>query len=496
MSINFLSCNTSPLTVFVPDAQNPWDAIKIRHLHNRFGFGIETAQIANALSKSPEAYVDQLVDAAINLAPTVSPAWAPLDQVDYAANGFTYSEESNATLVDETQYTFIKELIDNGVRGRMTLFWHNHLVTRANEYDFAGYAFRYFLALQKNCIGNFKSFISEMGKNDAMLKFLNGFENTAGSPNENYARELYELFTLGEGNGYTEDDIVHTARALTGFNEYVNGDNSSILFNEPSFDIDDKTIFGQTGNWDYDDVMNILFEQKSDLIARFVCEKIYKYFVSPDVDDEIQQNIIGPLATIFINNNFDLAPVLRTLFKSEHFFDKKARNVIIKSPLDLIIQFITTTGFDFGDYEINKESIKNVSNIFGQDILNPPTVAGWEGDRSWLNSGTITFRSAYLCKDVLFWAWEQNQEQFRQFAINISQNSNDAEVVTKDIFEALMVEVPYTLDDFETGIDIFKSRVPSNYFEQNIWTLGFEGVPLQVRDLIEYIVSLPDYQIK
>ena len=96
----------------------------------------------------------------------------------------------------------------------------------------------------------------------------------------------------------------------------------------------------------------------------------------------------------------------------------------------------------------------------------------------------------------MFWAWDQNEEQFRQFAIDISGNSNDAEVVSKDIFEALMGEIPYTLNDFETGIDIFKSRVPSNYFEQNIWTLGFEGVPLQVRDLIEYIVSLPDYQLK
>jgi len=465
-------------------------------LHKRLGIGIETSFIAGALSKSPEAYVDELIDAALNLAPTTSPGWVPLDQDDYAANGFTYSEDGNAEYVNETQYTFIKELIDNGVRGRLTLFWHNHLVTRANEYKFAGYAFRYFLALQTNCLGNFKSFINEMGKNEAMLKFLNGFENTAVSPNENYARELYELFTLGEGNGYTEDDIVETSRALTGFNEYVNGDNSRIIFNEETFDTDAKTIFGQTGNWGYDDVLNVLFIQKSKLIARFICEKIYINFVSPEVDDEIHMNIINPLADIFIANNFEIAPVLRTLFKSEHFFDEKARNVIIKSPLDLIIQFITTTGFDFGPYEINKESIKNVSSVFDQDILNPPTVAGWDGDRSWINSGTITFRSAYLCKDVLYWAWEENAEQFRQFAINISGNSNDADIVSKDIFEALMGEVPYTLDDYETGIDIFKSRVPSNYFEQNIWTLGFEGVPLQVRDLIEYIVSLPDYQLK
>ncbi len=496
MIINYLSCNTSPLTVFVPSIDNPWDAIKVRHLHNRLGFGIESSLIANALSKSPSVYIDEIIDAAFNLAPTVAPGWVPLDPDDYAANGYTYGEDENDAFVDDTQYTFIKELLDNGIRGRLTLFWHNILVTRAVEYEFAGYAFRYFQALQRNCLGNFKTFISEIGVDEAMLKFLNGFENTAGSPNENYARELYELFTLGEGNGYTEDDIVETSRALTGYNEYVNGDNSRIQFNEANFDTADKTIFGQTGNWGYDDVINILFDQKTELVARFICEKIYVNFVSPEVDDQIKLTIINPLAVIFIANNFEIAPVLKTLFKSEHFFDENARSVIIKSPLDLIIQFITTTGFDFGDYEMNKESIKNVSRLFDQDILNPPTVAGWDGDRNWINSGTITFRAAYLCKDVLYWAWEQNEEQFRQFAINISGNSNDPDVVAKDIFEALMAEVPYTLDDFETGIDIFKSRVPSNYFEDNLWTLNFEVVPLQVRDLIEYIVSLPDYQLK
>jgi uncharacterized protein (DUF1800 family) len=185
MIINLLSCNTSPLTVFIPSTENPWDAIKVRHLHNRLGFGIETSLIANALSKSPDVYIDELIDVAINLAPTSAPAWASLDPADYATNGYTYNEDENDIFVDETQYAFIKELINNGIRGRLTLFWHNHLVTEANEYEFAGYAFRYFLSLQRNCLGNFKTFISEMGLNEAMLKFLNGFENTAGSPNEN-----------------------------------------------------------------------------------------------------------------------------------------------------------------------------------------------------------------------------------------------------------------------------------------------------------------------
>ena len=331
MTANYPSCNTSPLTIFTPSTLNPWDAIKVRHLHNRLGFGIETSQIANALSMTPAAYVDAIIDAAIALPPTTEPAWAPLDPDDYVVNGFTYGENENNELLDETQYTFIKELIDNGVRGRLMLFWHNHFVTIANEYEFAGYAFRYFQAIQRNCFGNFRSFITEMGLDNAMLKFLNGFENTAISPNENYARELYELFALGEGNGYTEDDIVETSRALTGYNDYENGDNSNIIFNEANFDIEDKTIFGQTGNWDYNDVINILFDQKTELIARYICEKLYINFVSPEVDDQIKLSIINPLAVIFIANNFEIAPVLRTLFKSEHFFDEKASNTIIKA---------------------------------------------------------------------------------------------------------------------------------------------------------------------
>ena len=496
MITNYMSCNISPLDIFVPTTENPWNSTKVRHLHNRLGFGIESSLIANALSKNPGQYIDEIIDAAINLAPTTSPSWAPLDPDDYAANGFTYGEDENAEFVNETQHTFIKECIDNGIRGRLTLFWHNHFVTRANEYEFAGYAFRYFLALQRNCFGNFRDFASEMGLDNAMLKFLNGFENNAGSPNENYARELYELFTLGEGNGYTEDDIVETSRALTGYNDYANGENSNIIFNVDNFDSEDKTIFEQTGNWGYNDVIDIVFTQKTDLIARYICEKLYVYFVSPEVDDTIKLNIINPLADIFITNNFEIAPVLKTLFKSEHFYDEKARNTIIKSPLDLIIQFMTTTGFNFGDYDMNKEFIKGVSNTFGQDILNPPTVFGWPGDRDWINSGTITFRAAFLYEDALQWAIEQDVEQLRQFAINVSGNSNDADVVAKDIFEALMTEIPYTLDDFETGIDIFKSSVPSNYFEDNIWSLGFEGVPFQVEELLVYIVSLPDYQLK
>ena len=148
-----------------------------------------------------------------------------------------------------------------------------------------------------------------------MLMYLNGYENRNNAPNENYARELYELFTLGEGNGYTQDDITETARALTGYNNRQDG--GPIYFNPNRFDNGEKTIFGRKGNWNYDDVINILFEEKSDLISKFIVRKLYKHFVSPDVNEAI----VDELALYFINNNFELEPLYRKLFKSEHFIN-------------------------------------------------------------------------------------------------------------------------------------------------------------------------------
>ena len=155
---------------------------------------------------------------------------------------------------------------------------------------------------------------------------------TKNNPNENYARELYELFTLGEGNGYSQEDITETARALTGYNRFKTY-LGVIEFNENSFDKGKKTIFGQTGNWGYKDVIDILFENKKDLIADFICTKIYRYFVSPQIDS----STVSDMAETFKQNEFELKPVLKQLFKSEHFFDPANNNVMIKSPIDMML---------------------------------------------------------------------------------------------------------------------------------------------------------------
>ena len=176
------------------------------------------------------------------------------------------------------------------------------------------YLYQYYALIQSHALENFKTFVSEMGLATTMLRYLNGFENKKNSPNENYARELYELFTLGEGNGYIQEDITETARALTGYNRFKTY-LGVIEFNENSFDKGSKTIFGRSGNWGYNDVIDILFEEKKDLIANFICNKIYRYFVSP----QLNSSVVSAMAETFKQNEFELKPSLNNYLKVNTF---------------------------------------------------------------------------------------------------------------------------------------------------------------------------------
>lgn len=317
------SCNTSSLAAYVPNASNPWDAKKVNHVFRRLGFGANKTEIDQALSQTPTNFIDSIIDGAIASPLFPEPSWANWSYNDYINAGLNFDDETQAHH-DLIRLDFMDDLIENSFRGKMVLFWSNHFVTALNQYYCSGYLYKYYNMLQRNLFGDFQNFVREVGTNDAMLIYLNGYENGIYGLNENYARELYELFTLGENNGYTQNDIVETAKALTGYNHYNDQWCSSIYFIEPgesgsTFIDEDKTIFGQTGNWRYDDVIDILFAQKAPLIANYICEKLYKYFVSPNVNEDI----VNQLATLF-QVDWSIENVLRTLFKSEHFFDDRS----------------------------------------------------------------------------------------------------------------------------------------------------------------------------
>ena len=165
---------------------------------------------------------------------------------------------------EEFKLAYTNSLLDNNLRDRLSFFWSNHFVTELDVYNCNSFLYHYINCLQRNAIGNFKTFVSEIGLTSAMLYYLDGVYNNGNNPNENYARELYELFTLGEGNGYTEEDIIETAKALSGYVERGEIGCEQVHFDASKFNTESKTIFGRTGNWGYDDVIDILFEERAN----------------------------------------------------------------------------------------------------------------------------------------------------------------------------------------------------------------------------------------
>ncbi len=480
------SCNTSSLNVYVPSTENPWNSEKVNHVFRRLGFGANTTEIAAALAQTPENLIDSLIDAAVNTLPMPSPSWVNMTYQDYIDAGLDFDEETQNNQRVVYDHLF-NGLLNSGLNGRMSLFWSNHFVTQLNEYYCANYLYKYYNTLQTNAFGNFETFVRDIGKTDAMLAYLNGYQNSLYDPNENYARELYELFTLGVNNGYTQTDIVETAKALTGYNG-INDFCDSIYFYSGSFNNSDKTIFGQTGNWGYDDVIDILFQEKSPLIANFICTKLYKYFASPTVNEAI----VTELAASF-QLDFNIENVLRTLFKSEHFFDENSIGSQIKSPYDLTHNYLKNTGFSID--EEHKRGLIWLNGVAGQEIFEPVDVAGWQGDHDWINSSTLTGRWQII--EYLIWhTWNDYNEELRTFAIDSSNNSNDPYIVTKSIIDRFVPKELHSVTDYDIATTVFKANIPQNYFDNQQWDLYWDQVPWQVVLLLLHIIKMPEFQLK
>lgn len=498
------NCNLSSLSVYIPSEDKPWNEQRAHHLYRRLSYGASPNLVRAALLRTPSEIVDVLVDEAINTPVTLAPDWTTITKNEYEASGIAFFDDNDNDIEginDENRDSWylqtVNDQINNGLQAMLTIFWHNHFVTEISEYTCAGYAVQYYNVLQKHCIGNFKDFVHEVGLTNAMLTYLNGVDNNANRPNDNYARELYELFTLGEDNGYTEDDILNTAKALTGYNNKNNEnlldpDNKDactlITFSEETFNTDTKTIFGRSGNFGYDDVIDILFEEKADLIAEFIVGKLYKFFVSPTLHDPIIQELAEEFKI-----DFEIEPILRKLLKSEHFFDEEAMATIIKSPFDLHVNMLKVMGLSISDEQ--KMILYRQMATIGQQFYQPVDVAGWQGDYDWINSATLVGRWEYAMVLVGV-IYNENPERLRDFTKEVSNNSGDVEVVVRSIIDAFIPRGLNTETDYEIATDDFKGEVPEEYFTNGQWTLDFETVPAQFILLFQYIVTIPEFQLK
>ncbi|MBU2948601.1 DUF1800 domain-containing protein [Zobellia uliginosa] len=494
----FVNCNTAPLAPYT----TPLDRNRAAHLYRRLGFSASVETIDQAVGSTAETVVSALMSQALGAPLIPKPVWA-----DW--NGSNYPEDNSErnqlrrTQEDDFSIAYAKNLLNNNLRDRMSFFWSNHFVTELDIYECTPFLYYYVNCLQRNALGNFKTFVSEIGLTDAMLYYLDGVYNNGHNPNENYARELYELFTLGEGNNYTEEDVIETARALSGYVERGELGCEKVSFDPERHDTDSKTILGQTGNWGYDDVINILFEQRSTEIAGFICRKLYEFFVHPDSNDNAgnAQLIISGMAATFIANDFEIAPVLSELFKSQHFFDDEAIGVIIKSPYDFYFNLLKESSFGYDDTTI--ASLINYSGLLSQRMFDPFDVAGWQRNRSWINTNFMIGRWLTI-ETIMEEFFNADDEQFRTLGLSLAGNdgltSNDPDTIANHIIDFILPKGLLDASEYDKAYTIFRGDVPSQYYEGGstpTWTLyGAMEAPTQVYLLLQYLIRQPEFQLK
>jgi len=477
-----------PLLPYEPAAAKPWNARRVAHLYRRLGFGASWAQIQQGLQMSPGQLVNQLLDTAADLGPPDPPYWGGWTMTQYANN-----PDPNLVFIhrDELRRRWLAEMLDEGIRAKMALFWHNHFVTELDVYGCNGYLWSYYSMIHDHAFGNFRIFAREMGKTGAMLVYLNGNVSVAGAPNENYARELMELFTMGESNGYTQADIVAMSRALTGWRA------SGYLCEPPFFDPNrhdntPKTIFGQTSNFGYTTAHNLIFTERAAQVSHFISSKLYQHFVYQNIDNQV----IAGLAQTFRDNNWELMPVLKQLFKSEHFFEETSMNAHHKSPLESMLNLLKAAGTPAA---LVPESAWNAigywSYQLGQELFNPPNVAGWKGHRKWINESTLTARWNYSGY-VAYWlsTQETTRENLRALAQTLSNDSNDPALVTAVLVEHFLGQSLEPVH-LQAATIYFKAGIPENYYLDGTWNLYWNEAPYQIVNLLNYLVRLPEYQL-
>lgn len=357
----------------------------IQHLYWRASFGIDIKQIKSLESISKKKVVSKLITDSKEFK-TLELDLSEFDEIKYKTNKELkekFTEEELQKLINkrnrkvrDLNNAWIDKLSEPStlLREKMTLFWANVFVCRDNDVFFIQ---DYNNVLRKNALGDFRTFVKEVAKQPSMLKYLNNKQNKKRKPNENFARELMELFTLGVGN-YTEQDIKESARAFTGWNYRKNGD---FFLQKSQHDFGEKIFFGKTGNFDGDDIIDIILEQKQ--CARFICDKIYRYFINPRVDEKRLEEIIK----IFYKD-YNISNLMEYIFTSSWFYNDENIGVKIKSPIELLvgIQKIVPVTFD------KKQQLNYLQKMMGQTLLYPDNVAGWKGGKSWIDSNTLMFR--------------------------------------------------------------------------------------------------------
>lgn len=493
---------SSPPSSGLAPYTGPWTRAEVIHLMRRTLFGPLKADLDHFLGKTMEEAVNEIL---------YTPFVPPVEPVnDYNNPDFTdpavpFGESFlNAQLdfsaelyrTESVRAWWIRQMLNSGrsIREKMTLFWHNHLPVQFYEALFGSMLYRYTKTLRENALGNFKDLMRAITLDPAMLIYLNGYLNSKNAPDENYAREIQELFVIGKDlpSYFTEDDVKAAARLLTGWRT----DGFSTFFFATEHDTGNKQfsafynnrlIQGQSGPGagaaELDQFLDMLFEQPE--AARYLCRKLYRFFVFHQIDAQTEQNIIEPLAQIFRANNYNILPVLDVLFKSEHFFDALNRGAVIKSPVDMVVGMFRL--FDiklpgnadlFDNFVISLQAAFRMSDML-QMPGDPPNVAGWQAyyqkpslDKLWINTGTLPRRGQFTEAMVYYGIFGLNGNRAYIDALNWAATLSNPSNVNDLINESL--ELLFGLPVSQTVKDSLKPILLSGLPNDSYWTFGWD----------------------
>jgi uncharacterized protein (DUF1800 family) len=353
---------------FEPSADRPWDRRAAAHLFRRAGFAATWLELEKAIKQTPTQIVQSLV---------AGRADAAFDRELQTLTAGLQSSRSVENL--SAWWLYRMRHTPDPLLEKLTLFWHGHFATSAAKVANLPQMLQQNELLRKHARGRFGDMVQGVSRDPAMLIYLDSATNRKVRPNENYARELLELFCMGLGP-YTEKDVQEAARAFSGWE--VRG--GKFRFNRIHHDEGQKTVLGRSGNWDGDDVVRIVLEHPA--AGRFIAEKLVRYFVCDE--PPLPERLIEPLAEDFRKHDFEIGRAVGRILASNFFFSEHAVGRKVRSPVEFGVGLVRALEGQTDVYELAKDLDK-----LGQAVFFPPNVKGWDGGRTWINSSTMIGRA-------------------------------------------------------------------------------------------------------
>ncbi|RPE12877.1 DUF1800 domain-containing protein [Chitinophaga lutea] len=511
-----------------------WGTAQVVHLLKRAMFGAAPADVKHFRAMSMDQAVDALIqNNTVTPAPPVNNYSQGAPDSTGVAPGATWvtAPEGDEDLNNDRRtsykawWTGVMLSQQRTIHEKLVLFWHNHWATETQTIGDARFMYLHNVTLRQYALGNFRAMAKAITLDPAMLVYLNGYLNEKTAADENYARELLELFTCGKGPAslYQEEDVRAGAHVLTGYK--VDKINIRSYFDPSKHDItnkqfspwfSNKVISGKTGEMgatELDDMLQIIFAQHE--VAKFICRKFYQFFIYYEIDDATETNVIEPLAKIFRDANYEIKPLLLALFKCEHFYDPLNMSCLIKSPVDFTVGLCREFGVtvapaaDYANAYPQWQALQSAAGRQQQNIGDPPGVSGWEAyylapqfHELWINTDTLPQRNMFA-DQMIGNGYRGLRIDPIAFAEQLSDPSNPVLLVRDSLDILYRMGVSDTTKSFLKD-NILLGGTEQDYYWTQAWNVykadtsnaANKAVVVQhLRALYKYIMNLSEYHL-